>query len=115
MINSLPELKSFYALNQLDIAIKPTYTWCQEDGASNFICLMESFIMEKFGRGRLYEGMLFFSLRGRVICSLTVYSDLKENLPVVSFIYSWRVMPTHNNTVLNFDCFFRSFFRQKTL
>ena len=88
MINSLHELKSCYALKQLDIAIKPTYTWCQEDGASNFIRLKGSFIMENFGRGRLYERMLFFSPRGRVICSLTVYSHLKESLPVVSLICS---------------------------
>ena len=81
MINSLHELKIFYALNQLDITIKLTYTWCQEDGTNNFICLRRSFIVENFGSGRLYEGMFFFSLRKRVICSLTVYSHLKKNLP----------------------------------
>ena len=71
--------------------------------------------MDNLGRGRLYEGMLLGegSHRGRVICGLTVYSHLKENLLVVSFIYSCHVMPTYNNKPLNFDCFFGSFFCRK--
>ena len=79
----------------------------------HLFCLRGSFIMENLGRGTLYEGMLFFSHRGRVIWGLTVHSDLKENLPVVSFVYSCHVMVTHNNTSLNFNCFFGSLFCQK--
>ena len=86
---------------------------CRKIRQVSFFASGGSFIMENLGRGTLYEGTLFFSHRGRVIWGLTVHSDLKEHLPVVSFVYSCHIMLTHNNTSLNFNCFFGSLFCQK--
>ena len=117
MINLLHELKVCYVLTKLDIAAKFTHTWCPPAGKwlKYFFCPRSSFSMENLGGGRLYEGMLFLSFRRGVIWDLTVHSHLKENLLVVSFIYSCHVMLTHNNTPLNFVFLWIIVLSKKTL
>ena len=58
MINSLHELKSYYALNLSDIAIKPTYAWLLPKKMKRINLSQVGFIMESLGRGkRLYGKM----------------------------------------------------------
>ena len=66
MINSLHELKSCYALNQLDIAIKRNThgILLQEDKASIFFCRKGSFIMENLGEEGYMRGCYSLAIGG---------------------------------------------------